>query len=375
MFTIPGRIPITIYPVFWILAGLIGWMNAQTLTGTGIWIVVIVVSVLIHEFGHALTAVAFGQNASIDLVALGGVTHRKGEKKLKLWQEFMIVLNGPLAGFSLFLVAYYAHQKISVMPLSPTIKSAVYITAYANLFWTILNLVPVHPLDGGQLLRIVMEAMFGFRGIKIALFLSIILATLMGILFFMLNSILAGSIFLLLAFESYRAWQSSRMLSAHDQDENYQLKLQKALEELKLGHREEAKQQLIDIRSTVQEGIVRAAATVTLAKIVSDEQQLQEAYDLLKPYQKQLGEEDLKLFHHLTYGLQHWQEAAQVGVQVYQEDPSYKIALENALSYVHLNNTKAAVGWLQRAIEDGLPNLHLVLEQEAFAPIRDKFKE
>ncbi len=39
-------------------------------------------------------------------------------------------------------------------------------TQVANLFWTIVNLLPVLPLDGGQLLRIVLEAAFGVKDLR-----------------------------------------------------------------------------------------------------------------------------------------------------------------------------------------------------------------
>jgi hypothetical protein len=74
MIEIPGRIPLAIHPFFWVFAALIGWMNSQTILGTLIWVGIIVVSVVVHEFGHAITAVLFKQKARIQLIALGGVT-------------------------------------------------------------------------------------------------------------------------------------------------------------------------------------------------------------------------------------------------------------------------------------------------------------
>src|SRR4051812_20886609 len=106
MIRIPGSIPISIYPFFWLLAVGIGWINTFNILGTSIWIGIIFVSVLVHEYGHALTAIFFGQKAQIDLVAMGGITQRHGSK-LKLWQDFIIVLNGPLAGLCLGLLALF----------------------------------------------------------------------------------------------------------------------------------------------------------------------------------------------------------------------------------------------------------------------------
>src|SRR5690625_4019364 len=105
MITIPGKIPVSIHPLFWLIAFFIGWMWTMTLTGALICVFVILFSVLFHEFGHALTAILFGQKTRIELAAFGGFTYREG-RKLKLWEEFFVVLYGPIAGFLLFVIAY-----------------------------------------------------------------------------------------------------------------------------------------------------------------------------------------------------------------------------------------------------------------------------
>ena len=100
------KIPLKISPFFWVTAGLIGWINSMgtfhPFILTLIWIGVIFVSILIHEYGHALTSRYFGQHPRIQLVAFGGLTIPEG-KRLKGWREFLVVLNGPLFGFLLFL--------------------------------------------------------------------------------------------------------------------------------------------------------------------------------------------------------------------------------------------------------------------------------
>jgi stage IV sporulation protein FB len=202
MITIPGLIPIRIHPFFWILAMLIGWINTFNFVLTGLWVLVILGSVLIHEFGHALTALAFGQRAHIDLVALGGVTKRHGSK-LKLWQEFIVVLNGPLAGFALGLLSYLVYKIV------PNHSPDVFIyfleiMIFVNLFWTVINLLPVQPLDGGHLLNILLEGIFGLKGLKISLFLSMMIAAAIAILFFAIQQPLVGALFLMFGFESYR---------------------------------------------------------------------------------------------------------------------------------------------------------------------------
>ena len=101
MIRIGGRIPVTIYPTFWIVAALIGYVNSFSWMGTLIWMVIIFISVLFHEFGHALTSVLFGKNPRIELVAWGGLTYHEGEN-LSFPKQFLIVFDGPLLGSSSF---------------------------------------------------------------------------------------------------------------------------------------------------------------------------------------------------------------------------------------------------------------------------------
>src|ERR1700722_10208954 len=171
MITIPGRIPITIQPLFWLLALFIGYMSTFTLSGTLLSVVVILYSVLFHEFGHALTGALFGQKTRIELAAFGGFTYREG-RKLKLWEEFLVVLDGPLFGLLLFCFAWLTLNHFTIT--TPSLLFMVKFTALVNLFWTIVNLVPVLPLDGGHLMSIILQSIFGFKGIKMAIFVGLV---------------------------------------------------------------------------------------------------------------------------------------------------------------------------------------------------------
>lgn len=192
MIVIPGKIPVRIHPFFWLIAGLIGWFYTHNFVGALIWVGIILISVLVHEFGHALTAVVFRQKAQIELVALGGLTSYKGPK-LRFWKQFLITFNGPLFGFFLFLFATFLIN--SQMITSPFLLPIIKVFQVANLFWTALNLLPILPLDGGQLLRIVLEAAFDVKGYKAALLISAILATFLALACFALQAFLGGAIF------------------------------------------------------------------------------------------------------------------------------------------------------------------------------------
>src|ERR1700722_1592745 len=111
MITIPSKIPIRIHPLFLVIIFVLGGMSASTISGTLIIVVIIFISVLAHEFGHALTAITFGQTAKIDLVALGGLTTREGTR-LPLRQEFLVVLNGPLVGLLIALITFIIEKSL-----------------------------------------------------------------------------------------------------------------------------------------------------------------------------------------------------------------------------------------------------------------------
>jgi stage IV sporulation protein FB len=368
MISFPGRIPIHIYPFFWILAILIGWLNSMTVLGTVVWTVVILLSVLIHEFGHALTALAFGQNAYIELVGMGGVTRRSG-KILKLWQEFIIVFNGPLAGFLLFLAAYY-FQKTLGSTAAPVLIYAVDITIYANLFWTFINLLPVQPLDGGRLVSIILESLFGLKGLKVSLFLSILVSAGVAILFFAFQALLAGSLFLFLTFESYREWKNSLTIINEDRDDYLNKLLKDAQEDIQYGRQTEAMKKLQMLRDSSKVGVIYINASQEMAGLLNQQGKFKEAYNILSPLRKKISPEWFRVLHQLAYLTGNFKEALVLGGEAYQLFPSYDTALINSISYALNNEAYPSVGWLECAVRDGLPHLHVVLDKREFDSIR-----
>lgn len=371
MIRIPGTIPITIHPFFWLLAALIGWMNTLDVTGTIIWIFIILVSVIVHEFGHALTAKSFGQHAQIELVAMGGVTQRRGGGKLKMWQEFIIVLNGPLAGFALSFVAWWWQRKLIISHPDSVVTYIALVTFYVNLFWTVVNLMPVQPLDGGKLLSIFMEALLGLRGKKIALFISVIFAAGMGIYFFAIQAYLAGSLFFLFTFESYRGWKSSLALTEQDQNFILQHLIKEAEQDLTAGRKEDALHKFQRISEMAKAGVIYQSATERAAHLLAERGETRQAYDLVMSLGNKLSPEGVRLLHQLAYRNGDWHEAISLGGRVYQHFPDYDTAVINAMCHSILGQARPAIGWLRCAIGKGMPNVHEVLAQKEFDAIRN----
>lgn len=366
---LPGTIPISIHPLFWAVALLLGWSFTGDPALTAIWVAIIFFSVLVHEFGHALTARFFGQTPSIELVALGGLTTRSG-KRLKLWQDFIIVFNGPFAGFCLFLFLRFVFLNLPTNA-NEYLRYAIQNAAGINLFWTLLNLLPIMPLDGGQLMTIILESVFGFRGVKISLFISCILGGLAGLFFFLQGSLMVGSVLILVAFDSFRGWRSMLPMTDKDRDEELQSLLQEANRRLDEGHLVEAQALLEQLRSKAGSGVLFDVATELLARISAEQHHYEQAYSLLHQIESGLSEQGVRLLQHLAYRTRRWKEAIQLGLESYQNLPSVDTAVLNGLCHASLGEVEAAIGWLERAQEEGANDMPAILAHQELDPIRN----
>ena len=362
-----GKIPIAIYPTFWLFAALIGYVNSQSLIGTLIWVAIIFVSVLFHEFGHALTAKLFGQKPRIELVALGGLTYHDGQK-LSFWKQFFIVLDGPLFGFIIVLLATLFLQIPSLA--EGTIGSILQLTRMVNLFWTVVNLLPVLPLDGGQLLRVIFEAIFGLKGFKYAIATSMVVALAISIFFFAIQGFLIGALFFLLAFQSYDTFRRTRHLSETDRDDGLRKQLENVEELMQVGKKEEAYRLCEEVRSKAKQGMIFELSTQYLAFLKYEKGEGKNAYDLLKSIRAELGGDGLCLLHKVAFEQNDFPLVIELAGPCFQTWPTIETALRNAYAHAQLKEAIPSVGWLQTAIQEGLPNVKETLANPVFDPIR-----
>src|SRR3990167_1777792 len=192
-------IPFKIHGGFWLVAALIGFLNSHSFPGTLIWMFVILISIMVHEYGHAIAARLFGLHPRIELVAFGGATIYQPVGLAK-WKEFTIILMGPLFGFGLFVAAFCLLKYISWH--NPYLIATLRIFTWVNLFWTLLNLLPIFPLDGGQLVRVLCEKLFRERGLRIALAISIFFGILCTLAAFVAGFYFVGAILILMVFQN-----------------------------------------------------------------------------------------------------------------------------------------------------------------------------
>ena len=172
-----GKIPVHVRPMFFILAAFLGMSGDPRMLVP--WLLVVFVSVMLHELGHATTGLAFGLEPSIDLHGMGGTTSWATPKKLSVVQRIAISLAGPFAGFIVGAIVF-GLGLAGVFPDTQLWSSIVAMVLWVNVGWGVFNLLPVLPLDGGNVMLQVLHAFTGGRGERAAHIVSIGVAA-MGI--------------------------------------------------------------------------------------------------------------------------------------------------------------------------------------------------
>jgi len=144
-------IPLRIDPSFFIIMVLVAMMGRSSPLSIGSWVAAVFVSVLVHELGHALLAQRFGYRASMVLHGFGGTTYRSGGYvRTTTWREVGISLAGPGAGFVLGAVAIAT--RFLLADRVPFLHLFLIDVVYCCVVWGFLNLLPMLPLDGGNVM-------------------------------------------------------------------------------------------------------------------------------------------------------------------------------------------------------------------------------
>lgn len=178
------RIPVRVQPLFWLTLLIICYDEKAKLLA--VRIPAAALSILIHEYGHALMMRWFGGRPHIVLYVMGGYAQQSGrqydwiEKPVgRLTEDLSITLAGPLApvivsaAIALVMVplgAAFQAQPMFGMPFfyvffdaPPSWKAGEMLIEFVQffinitLFWSFFNVLPIWPLDGGQMTRAILR--------------------------------------------------------------------------------------------------------------------------------------------------------------------------------------------------------------------------
>jgi Zn-dependent protease/predicted transcriptional regulator len=156
-------IGVFIHATFLLIIGWVGlsyWQQTQTLGGTleGILFTLVLFGcVVLHEFGHALTARRYGiKTRDITLYPIGGVARleRMPDKPI---QELWVALAGPAVNIAIAVLLFlWLGATNSLAPLADlSMASGPFIERLllVNVSLVLFNLIPAFPMDGGRVLR------------------------------------------------------------------------------------------------------------------------------------------------------------------------------------------------------------------------------
>lgn len=201
---------VRISPWFWLSNLIFGWGFAQFWMhfslgalsagfALAIWTGAVLVSIVIHELGHAIAFRCYGITADIVLYQFGGIAIPRGsmsfgrQRSLTSLHSIVISFAGPalqmicgivvVAGF--YFYGYLIRNPIWFISQLDFLETGKQISsfalwaledafAFASIWWALMNLLPVYPLDGGQISREVFTLSSPREGIRHSLILSII---------------------------------------------------------------------------------------------------------------------------------------------------------------------------------------------------------
>jgi stage IV sporulation protein FB len=206
-------IPVRVSPWFWLGAALLGSSALRAdYRFFVICIMVVFVSILVHELGHALTARAFGYAPHILLYQFGGLAMYAPHRDYSVVRSILITAAGPAAGLLLGGLTYAVliGLRIRDVPLNDYASYFILQMLWVNLAWSLVNLLPVLPLDGGQISRDLLTHFSPRKGLTIALQLSLVTGVLVAAWALSIRSTYVAILFGLLAFQSFSELQNRR---------------------------------------------------------------------------------------------------------------------------------------------------------------------
>jgi Zn-dependent protease/CBS domain-containing protein len=161
-------IPVYISPYWFVIAGVFILIYANELAATlhgatrfivaAAFVILLYVSVLIHELSHCVVARGYGLPVRrILLYPLGGFSEIEREAETP-GREFLVAAAGPALSLVLAAAGYGLMRVVPPGTIAGTLVSQL---RWANLVVGIFNLLPGLPLDGGRMLRAVIWKLTG----------------------------------------------------------------------------------------------------------------------------------------------------------------------------------------------------------------------
>lgn len=179
----------------WIFAASYAQSGGAAAWDSVLFMVLLFLCVLLHEFGHIFTARAFGVTTPyVTLLPIGGVAQLERIPE-EPGQEFLIAIAGPLVNIAitaiLVIFAGANLQASAANAIDNTQIAMIDRLAAVNLFIALFNMIPAFPMDGGRVLRAALASRLGYvRATEIAAAIGQFVAFALGFIGLLFNPIL-----------------------------------------------------------------------------------------------------------------------------------------------------------------------------------------
>jgi Zn-dependent protease/CBS domain-containing protein len=145
------------------------WVEAHSVAAVldGIvFTLLLFVCVVVHEFGHAFAARAYGiRTRDILLLPIGGVSHLERIPS-KPAQEFWVAVAGPATSAAIAVVLFVVAVSAAAFQPVPAVGVAegpmVERLMLVNILLAVFNMLPAFPMDGGRVLRALLAMRFDY---------------------------------------------------------------------------------------------------------------------------------------------------------------------------------------------------------------------
>lgn len=353
-----GRLTVSAEPFFWLMAGLLGLSFGRgSPREILLWAGVVAFSVLVHELGHAAVCLAWGSGADIVLHGFGGATRPRDLKAFGAWRTAALNLAGCVAGAALALAAFGALLAASVwkVPVPPGAREILVCLIKINIWFSLFNLLPIMPMDGGKFVSGLLSARWGVNGQRAAHAFGLALGG-AAALYFLKRGALYGALLTgAMAAGEARALKRSLSMTAADADETLQGELPRAAQLWEKGRKDEAVEALKALREKTGAGLIYGEATLQLAFWLYILHRNAEACAMFKL----VPESDLPAAARHAYAdaaltQKDFEVALRLGRTNFHDEPGPRTAAAAALAAAGLGDARETVQWLKTAVRLGL---------------------